>query len=178
MEFHRKLSSGQPTGMTLHSPAMPTLFLLVMVGSSCRSWETEKNPLQTPHSLLQWLPCSTLDFVLYDLNSTIIWQCFDYPTDTLLPNQLLQVRSQLVSNSSETNHSTGIFQIKMQSDGNIVLYQYAVGIPDTPDYAHWSAVTNFVRNNATLMLDKNGRLYMLNSMGVIVKNITNEVIPS
>ncbi|KAE8100441.1 hypothetical protein FH972_018338 [Carpinus fangiana] len=118
------------------------------------------------------------NFVLYDSNSTIIWQSSDYPTDTLLPNQLLRVRSQLVSSSSETNHSTGIFRIKMQNDGNIVLYQYGVGIPDTPDYAYWSAVTNFVGNNATLTLDKNGRLYMLNRTGVVVKNITNEVIPS
>jgi thiamine kinase-like enzyme len=118
------------------------------------------------------------NFVLYDSNSTIIWQSFDYPTDTLLPNQLLRVRSQLVSSSSETNHSTGIFRIKMQNDGNLVLYQYAVGVPDHPDYAYWSAVTNFVGNNATLTLDKNGRLYMLNRTGVVVKNITNEVIPS
>jgi hypothetical protein len=117
------------------------------------------------------------NFVLYDSNSTIIRQIFDYPTDTFLPNQLLRVRSQLVSSSFETNHSMGIFRIKMQSDGNIVMYKYAVGIPDTPDYAYWSAVTNFVGNNATLMLDKNGCQYMLNSTGVAVKNITNEVIP-
>ncbi|XP_062158614.1 G-type lectin S-receptor-like serine/threonine-protein kinase LECRK3 [Alnus glutinosa] len=70
----------------------------------------------------------------------------------------------------------GIFRIKMQIDGNVVLYP--VGFPDTTHYAYWATVTTFVGNNATLTLDGNGRLCMLNSTGVNVKNITNEGIPS
>ncbi|XP_059453432.1 G-type lectin S-receptor-like serine/threonine-protein kinase LECRK1 [Corylus avellana] len=114
------------------------------------------------------------NFVLYDSNLTIIWQSFDYPTDTLLPGQQLRASlanyNELVSSSSETNHSKGNFLILVQSDGNIVMYP--VGYPATSDYAYWATGT-FVGGSATLALDGNGRLYVLNGTGV-QNNITNE----
>ncbi|XP_035546917.1 G-type lectin S-receptor-like serine/threonine-protein kinase LECRK3 [Juglans regia] len=116
------------------------------------------------------------NLVLYNSNSKIIWQSFDYPTDTLLPGLLLRAGDQLVSSISETNHSMGSFRIKMQTDGNIVMYP--VGSLDAPDYAYWAAATNFVGKNATLTQDGNGRLYMLNSSGAEVKNINNGAVPS
>ncbi|KAG6673978.1 hypothetical protein I3842_15G019000 [Carya illinoinensis] len=116
------------------------------------------------------------NLVLYNSNSTIIWQSFDYPTDTLLPGLLLRAGDELVSSISKTNHSMGSFRIKMQTDGNIVMYP--VGSLDAPDFAYWASVTNFVGKNATLSLDGNGRLYMLNCSGAEVKNINNAVVPS
>ncbi|KAG2665643.1 hypothetical protein I3760_15G017600 [Carya illinoinensis] len=116
------------------------------------------------------------NLVLYNSNSTIIWQSFDYPTDTLLPGLLLRAGDQLFSSISETNHSMGSFRIKMQIDGNIVMYP--VGSLDAPDFAYWESDTNFVGKNATLTLDGNGRLYMLNSSGAEVKNINNGAVPS
>ncbi|AES91505.2 G-type lectin S-receptor-like serine/threonine-protein kinase LECRK1 [Medicago truncatula] len=64
------------------------------------------------------------NFVLYDNHniSSIIWQSFDHPTDTLLESQSLPCGGQLSSSLSETNHSTGRFQLNMQVDGNLVLY--------------------------------------------------------
>ena len=106
----------------------------------------------------------------------IIWQSFDYPTDTLLPNQLLRAESELVSSNSETNHSNGIFRIKTQNDGNIVMFP--VGFPDTQHNAYWAAGTFSIGDNAALTLDGNCRLYMLNSTGVNVNNITDERIQS
>ncbi|KAG6626035.1 hypothetical protein CIPAW_15G018600 [Carya illinoinensis] len=116
------------------------------------------------------------NLVLYNSNLTIIWQSFDYPTDTLLPGLLLRAGDELVSSIFETNHSMGSFRIKMQTDGNIVMYP--VGSLDAPDFAYWASVTNFVGKNATLTLDGNGRLYMLNSSGAEVKNINNAAVPS
>lgn len=62
------------------------------------------------------------NFVLYGTNSNIIWQSFDHPTDTLLGGQSLPRGGQLFSSLSETNRSTGRFVLKMQEDGNLVLY--------------------------------------------------------
>ncbi|KAF2284396.1 hypothetical protein GH714_021465 [Hevea brasiliensis] len=59
-------------------------------------------------------------FVLYNSDHDIIWQSFDHPTDTLLPTQRLKAGSELVSAVSETNHSTGIFRLRMQTDVNLV----------------------------------------------------------
>ncbi|PNX89059.1 G-type lectin S-receptor-like serine/threonine-protein kinase, partial [Trifolium pratense] len=64
------------------------------------------------------------NFVLYgdDNKSSIIWQSFDHPTDTLLGSQSLPCGGQLSSSLSETNSSTGRFHLNMQVDGNLVLY--------------------------------------------------------
>ncbi|XP_058006388.1 G-type lectin S-receptor-like serine/threonine-protein kinase LECRK1 isoform X2 [Hevea brasiliensis] len=77
------------------------------------------------------------NFVLYNSDRDIIWQSFDHPTDTLLPTQRLEADSELVSAVSETNHSTGIFRLRMQTDGNLV--QYPVETPETAPYAYWSS---------------------------------------
>ncbi|GMJ12399.1 hypothetical protein like AT1G34300 [Hibiscus trionum] len=113
----------------------------------------------------------TGNFVLYDSSSEIIWQSFDSPTDTLLPSQRLSSRQRLVSGVSETNHTSGKFQIIMQRDGNLV--QYPVG-PREPDAAYWN-ITAAGEKNVTLNLDLNGRLYLLNDTGFVVKNITERV---
>ncbi|XP_054804811.1 EP1-like glycoprotein 2 isoform X2 [Prosopis cineraria] len=55
------------------------------------------------------------NFVLQNKNSNILWQSFDYPTDTMLGGQLL-------SSSLDTNQSSGRFELWMQGDGNLVLY--------------------------------------------------------
>lgn len=62
------------------------------------------------------------NLVLFDNGSRIIWQSFDHPTDTLLGGQSLPAGGQLSSNLSDTNCSTGRFNLKMQHDGNLVLY--------------------------------------------------------
>ncbi|KAE7998294.1 hypothetical protein FH972_002852 [Carpinus fangiana] len=84
------------------------------------------------------------NFVIYNSDQGIIWQSFDYPTDTLLPSQRLFAGHEIVSSISETQHSTGIFRLKMQTNGNLV--QYPV---DTPDTAPYSFYTSFNIRNLT-----------------------------
>ncbi|PQQ13369.1 G-type lectin S-receptor-like serine/threonine-protein kinase LECRK3 [Prunus yedoensis var. nudiflora] len=69
------------------------------------------------------------NFVLYNSGREIVWQSFDHPTDTLLPGQRLLSGDELLSAKSEADHSTGIFRLKMQNDGNLV--QYPVDSLDT-----------------------------------------------
>ncbi|TKY66095.1 putative receptor protein kinase ZmPK1 [Spatholobus suberectus] len=56
------------------------------------------------------------NLVLCELQGTILWQSFDFPTDTLLPGQPLTRHTQLVSARSETNHSSGFYKLFFDDD--------------------------------------------------------------
>ncbi|KAL8258043.1 hypothetical protein R6Q59_030084 [Mikania micrantha] len=63
------------------------------------------------------------NFVLYDTTGTrVLWQSFDNSTETLLVGQRLLPEQILFSSVSETDQSIGMFQLIMQTDGNLVLY--------------------------------------------------------
>ncbi|PON99637.1 S-receptor-like serine/threonine-protein kinase [Trema orientale] len=111
------------------------------------------------------------NFVLYNSESKIIWQSFEYPTDTLLPGQRLDVLKQLVSGVSLTNHSSGRFRLVMQADANLVLYPIISNL--SPYHAYWNSKTHMEgEQNVTLNFDTNGQLYLLNSTdSSIVKNL-------
>lgn len=110
----------------------------------------------------------TGNFVLYNSSSMIIWQSFDFPTDTILPGQRLLANKNLVSSISETNHGSGKFQLIMQVDGNLV--QYPASKPK-PENAYWNSETSTAGEKVSLNLDGNGRLYLLNTTtGLIVKD--------
>lgn len=107
------------------------------------------------------------NFVLYDNNSGIIWQSFDHPTDTLLGGQSLPRGGQLFSSLSETNRSTGRYRLKMQDDGNLVLYPAYT--TDTSRDAYWASNTHApdgIRNH--LYLNQTGFLQIKNSSNFIV----------
>ncbi|KAJ9704010.1 hypothetical protein PVL29_005340 [Vitis rotundifolia] len=111
------------------------------------------------------------NFVLYNSDGDIVWQSFDLPTDTLLPGQRLSAGKELICSMSETNPSTGLFRLKMQNDGNLV--QYPVETPDTATYAYYASGTDGKGDNVTLNLDDEGHLYLLNTNGSNIKNITD-----
>ncbi|XP_042481868.1 G-type lectin S-receptor-like serine/threonine-protein kinase LECRK3 [Macadamia integrifolia] len=120
----------------------------------------------------------TGNFVLYDPSGEIVWQSFDRPTNTLLPGQSLLPGRELLSRVSETDHSNGRFRLKMQNDGNLV--QYPTGTPETAQYAYWSTGTNkFIigYNMTTLKLDEDGNLYLFDSKGVTIKNLSTGGTP-
>ncbi|KAL4603878.1 hypothetical protein ACB092_10G154700 [Castanea dentata] len=70
-------------------------------------------------------------------------------------SQYISAETRLVSSVSESDQSTGIFQLVMQTDGNLV--QYSLVLELKPEYAYWSSVT--FGNNASLCLDDDGRGY-------------------
>jgi hypothetical protein len=112
------------------------------------------------------------NFVIYNSDQKIIWQSFEYPTDTLLPGQRLLPEHELVSSISDTHHSMGIFRLRMQDDGNLV--QYPVG----PPYAYYATGTNGFGYNVTLNLDADGHLYLLNGTRFNIKNLTKGGYPT
>ncbi|XP_039155210.1 G-type lectin S-receptor-like serine/threonine-protein kinase LECRK3 [Eucalyptus grandis] len=111
----------------------------------------------------------TGNFVLYNSRGDKIWQSFHSPTDTLLAGQILSPGQQLLSSISDSDPSTGIFRLDMQTNGNLV--QYPVDSPVGENY-YWSSETFGLSNTATLYLDNDGSLYLLNITGEILKNIT------
>ncbi|KAL5555693.1 hypothetical protein UlMin_037929 [Ulmus minor] len=124
--------------------------------------------LQQPASLASMLDSG--NFVLYDSSGRILWQSFDNPTDTLLPTQSLLTGKELISSSSESDHSAGIFRLKMQQDGNLV--QYPVDTPDAGAYAYYASSTE-VRANVTLVFGGDAQLYLLNSTDMRFSNISD-----
>ncbi|XP_058099192.1 G-type lectin S-receptor-like serine/threonine-protein kinase LECRK3 [Magnolia sinica] len=103
------------------------------------------------------------NLVLYNSDYKSIWESFNYPTDTILWGQSLLPNNQLFSSASETDHSTGGFQLSMQTDSNLVLYPKDTG--NTPGDAYWATGTNKPGNTLRLQLYQDGSLYLVNATG-------------
>ncbi|KAJ7956985.1 putative Receptor-like protein kinase 1 [Quillaja saponaria] len=103
------------------------------------------------------------NFVLYNKNSGVIWQSFDYPTHTIVGGQTLRSRGQLFSSLSETADSTGRYRLKMQDDGNLVLYP--ANTNDASVDAYWSSGTYRYGSRCPkceLYLNNTGNLHIMN----------------
>ncbi|KAF5480636.1 hypothetical protein F2P56_001372 [Juglans regia] len=80
------------------------------------------------------------NFVLYKNESYIIWETFDFPTDTILGGQNLSMDKSLVSSVSKLDRSSGRFSLNLQGDGNLVAYP--VNSSNQPDDSYWSSATS------------------------------------
>ncbi|KAH1054656.1 hypothetical protein AAZX31_08G344800 [Glycine max] len=100
------------------------------------------------------------NLVLRELQGTILWQSFDFPTDTLVPGQPLTRHTLLVSARSESNHSSGFYKFFF-SDDNILRLVY-----DGPDVSSnywpnpWQVSWHIGRT-----LFNSSRIAALNSLG-------------
>ncbi|GKD40173.1 putative receptor protein kinase ZmPK1 [Tanacetum coccineum] len=61
---------------------------------------------------------------LQNKDRKIVWQNFDSPTDTLLPNQPLTKFATLVSSRSQTNYSSGFYKLVFDND-NVLRLVYS-----------------------------------------------------
>ncbi|KAI4353152.1 hypothetical protein L6164_002122 [Bauhinia variegata] len=100
------------------------------------------------------------NFVLYGKDFNVIWETFDYPTDTILGGQNLSAGAQLVSSRSESDHSSGGFVLKMQKDGNLVPYPVNSSANRLGEDAYWASRTDgSYFDKLTLNLEGYLRLY-------------------
>ncbi|KAL5560362.1 hypothetical protein UlMin_036573 [Ulmus minor] len=151
-------------------PPLPSDATLILTADGLKL-QTQSQEIRIANTAQPVANASMLDsgnFVLYNSNSTIIWQSFDFPTDTLLSTQRLATKKELVSGMSETNHSSGRFRLVMQEDGNLV--QYPTNVAPSPNLSYWNPFT--FGKNSSLILDSGGQLYLINSTGSNVKNIS------
>lgn len=111
------------------------------------------------------------NFVLYDSSSRIVWASFDQQTDTLLVGRKLAQNSALRSSTFLTNQSLGNFELWMEPWGSLTAYP-KINIQMTK-YAYWSSFTDSTAGqNVTVNSDQDGLLYLGNSTGFTVKNLT------
>ncbi|EXB28974.1 G-type lectin S-receptor-like serine/threonine-protein kinase RLK1 [Morus notabilis] len=97
------------------------------------------------------------NFVLADKDSVHLWESFDVPTDTLLPNQALKKGNSLVSRSSETNYSEGRFQAILRDDGNFVLFLM--------DFPYWDTFSTHLGNGSEMIFKESGSIYLARGNG-------------
>ncbi|XP_062168273.1 G-type lectin S-receptor-like serine/threonine-protein kinase LECRK1 [Alnus glutinosa] len=113
----------------------------------------------------------TGNFVVLDSYNQTIWQSFENPTDTFLPTQNLSHGHSLYSSISDTNKSTGKFQVLMQEDGWLAMYP--VGTQNTIEDGYWGEGIDGQKSDVVLQLENNGHLYLINGAGVIIRNMTD-----
>ncbi|KAM5546477.1 hypothetical protein ABKV19_002419 [Rosa sericea] len=100
------------------------------------------------------------NLVLKDPNGTILWQSFDFPTDTLLPNQPFTKSSTLVSNLGRGNFGAGYFNFYFDNDNVLKLMYDGPDIsslywPD-PGYSVSENGRNAVNSSRIAVLDELG----------------------
>ncbi|KAM3696353.1 hypothetical protein ACJW31_06G032500 [Castanea mollissima] len=97
------------------------------------------------------------NFVLYRNDSYVIWDSFNFPTDTILGGQMLSRGNNLVSSRSMSDHSSGHYSLNMQDDGNLVAYP--VNSSNNTIDAYWASGTNY-GFYASLNLSRLGVLFV------------------
>ncbi|KAB1228037.1 G-type lectin S-receptor-like serine/threonine-protein kinase RLK1 [Morella rubra] len=119
----------------------------------------------------------TGNFVLQDSNFNKVWESFQYPTDTILPTQIIERGGVLSSQQSETNFSKGRFQLRFVEAGNKQsikvgsLVLHVINLPTTeptrPYYVKDSTAgdTNASSPGRQLLFSESGYIYFLKENG-------------
>ncbi|KAF3341743.1 G-type lectin S-receptor-like serine/threonine-protein kinase RLK1 [Carex littledalei] len=115
-------SSEMAVAAPVLAPAGSTLSLtrtgeLILVGPNS---ETIWSPVPSGADHLALLEQGNL--ILYDSAESAVWRSFDYPTDTLVPGQSLSEGSTLKSKLTDSDFSSGRFQLEANQDGYLALY--------------------------------------------------------
>ncbi|XP_074271355.1 putative receptor protein kinase ZmPK1 isoform X1 [Silene latifolia] len=76
------------------------------------TWETNTTSAHVDKAEL----LNSGNFVIKGIKDNILWQSFDFPTDTLLPTQLITKKKTLVSNIGSKNFGSGYFNFFFDSD--------------------------------------------------------------
>ncbi|KAJ9560111.1 hypothetical protein OSB04_005271 [Centaurea solstitialis] len=104
----------------------------------------------------------TGNLMLYDKGEgQPLWQSFDHPTDTLLPNQPFTKNTQLVSSKSSTNYGSGFYKLFFDDDSILRLHYNGpettiVFWPD-PSLTTWDAMRFQYIDTRRASLDSDGK---------------------
>ncbi|KAG6400973.1 hypothetical protein SASPL_137818 [Salvia splendens] len=88
-----------------------------------------------------WLN-DTGNFVIRRRDSSILWESFRHPTDTILPTQSIEMGDTLVSRRSEANFSIGRFYASISNDGRFVFNTKSVPSNSGYDDEYYGGTTS------------------------------------
>ncbi|KAG6626477.1 hypothetical protein CIPAW_15G051400 [Carya illinoinensis] len=119
-------------------------------------WATNTQSLSPVHLSLY----NTGNLVLQNMEGVTLWESFDFPTDTLLPQQLLTRNTRLVSSRSQTNYSSGFYKLYFDNDNLLRLLHDGLEVssvywPD-PWLVSWEAGRSAYNNSRIAVLDTFG----------------------
>ncbi|PNX60637.1 G-type lectin S-receptor-like serine/threonine-protein kinase, partial [Trifolium pratense] len=106
----------------------------------------------------------TGNFVLENANSKSVWETFKFPSDTLLPSQVVEKGGKLSSRLKETNFSKGRFELLLQGNGDLVMHSINLpsGYANQDDYYLSNTNGDTTSSAGTqLVFDRSGYLYIL-----------------
>nr|XP_043611867.1 G-type lectin S-receptor-like serine/threonine-protein kinase LECRK3 [Erigeron canadensis] len=138
--------------------------------------------LTDPQGREVWTSVSSSDYIAYGLmndtgnfvlvgrdSSTIIWDSFGNPADTMLPTQILAKGEKINSKTSRTNFSTGRFQLRLLEKGNLVLNtidRFSGEASSDPYYdSQTDDDSNSTNSGEKVVFDETGYLYILKRNG-------------
>ncbi|XP_022768707.1 putative receptor protein kinase ZmPK1 [Durio zibethinus] len=101
------------------------------------------------------------NLVLSNLEGLILWQSYDSPTDTLLPLQLFNENTKLISSRSQGNFSSGYFQFYFDTDNVLCLMykgpEFSSVYWPSPWLLRWDAGRSTFNNSKIAVLDSLGK---------------------
>ncbi|XP_008800123.2 putative receptor protein kinase ZmPK1 [Phoenix dactylifera] len=119
-------------------------------------WSTNTGSPQAHAQLLD-----TGNLVVKDPDGTVLWQSFDYPTDTLLPNQALNQNSRLVSAAAAGSLSSGHYKSYFDSNNMLILMydtpEFASVYWPDPALAQWDTGRSTYNSSRSAVLDDMGQ---------------------
>ncbi|XP_010931186.1 putative receptor protein kinase ZmPK1 [Elaeis guineensis] len=123
-------------------------------------WSTNTSSTRSEAQLLD-----TGNLVVKDKDGEVLWQSFDYPTDTLLPNQVLNRTSRLVSAAAKGLLASGPYKSYFDSNNVLIL------IYDTPEFAsiYWPDPGHIVWENGRSSYNSS-RYAVLDDLGKFVSS--------
>ncbi|KAG6674578.1 hypothetical protein I3843_15G045800 [Carya illinoinensis] len=130
-------------------------------------WETNTQSLSSVHLSLY----NTGNLVLQNMEGVTLWESFNFPTDTLLPQQLLTRNTRLVSSRSQTNHSSGFYKLFFDNDNLLRLLYDGLEVsnvywPD-PGLVSWDAGRSTYNSSRIAVLDTFGKFSSSDNFTVV-----------